>query len=341
MQGILSFPVILIVLFILVLFSMFFSLAETSFIALNKLRLRHLLAKGFKGAESAQRVFSKMDQLITLILVGNNFVNIAFSVVVTSIFVFIFGPKLGMIIATFCATTFILVFCEIFPKMIAMRYSEKIALTLAPIIEPLIKFFHPFTNVFTYSSNFILRLFGGKPGKRLPLISEEELRLMIELGKEEGVVTEQEVKMLHRIFQFSDLKVADIAIGKEKIIAVDKKDDPSEILRVLVEEGHSRIPVYEGSVSKVIGIVYARDLLYLLLYKDLFILSDIIRPAFYVAGEFKISELLKEFLQRKLQIAMVVDKNKDIVGLVTLEDLLEEIVGEIDEQVVAPNSCLK
>jgi CBS domain containing-hemolysin-like protein len=161
---------------------------------------------------------------------------------------------------------------------------------------------------------------------------------MIELGQEEGVVTEQEVKMLHKIFQFSDLKVADIALAKDKIIAVDKKDDPSEILRVLVEEGHSRIPVYEDNVSKVIGIVYARDLLYLLLYKDLFILSDIIRPAFYVLGEVKISDLLKEFQAKKLQIAIVVDKNKSTVGLVTLEDLLEEIVGEIDEQIVAANN---
>jgi CBS domain containing-hemolysin-like protein len=338
MQGIISVPIILVILSILALLSVFFSLAETSFVALNKLRLRHLLAKGYKGAESAQRVFGKMDQLIILILVGNNFVNIAFSVVVTSVFVFIFGPKWGMIIATFCATTFILIFCEISPKIIAMRYSEKIALFLAPFIEPLIKVFHPFSEVFTYFSNLILRLFGGKLGKRLPLISEEELRLMIELGKEEGVVTDQEVKMLHKIFQFSDLKVEDIAVSKDKIIAVEKKDDPSEILRVLVEEGHSRIPVYEENIAKIIGIVYARDLLYLLLYKDLFILTDIIRPAFYVLGEVKISELLKEFQAKKIQIAVVVDKNKAAVGLVTLEDLLEEIVGEIDEQVLVPNS---
>ena len=338
MKEFISLPFFIVILAVLALLSMFFALAETAFVALNKLRLRHLLAKKIKGAESAHRVFLKIDQLIPLILVGNNFVNIAFSVVVTSFFVLLFGQKWGMIIATFSATLFILIFCEIAPKIIAMQYSERISLLLAPIIEPLIKILTPFSKIFVGLSNFILIFLGVKPQKRIPLISEEELRLMIELGKEDGVVTESEVKLLQRIFEFSSLKVKDVVVTKDKIVAVDIKDDPSEVLRVLVEEGHSRLPVYSGDITKIIGIVYARDLLYLLLYKDLFILSYIVRPAFYVDSDTKISELLKEFQQRKLQISIIVDAAKNTLGLVTLEDILEEIVGEIDEQIVSPNN---
>ncbi len=161
---------------------------------------------------------------------------------------------------------------------------------------------------------------------------EEELRLMIEMGKEEGVLSDEERKMLHRIFEFGDTRVSEVMIAKDKIIAVNINSAPEALLDIFVEEGHARLPVYQDSVENIIGIIYARDLLYILKNKGLFVLQDLVHQAYYVVPTLQVNELLRKFQADKLQIAIVVDGNKKTLGLVTLEDLLEEIVGEIEEE---------
>jgi CBS domain containing-hemolysin-like protein len=164
------------------------------------------------------------------------------------------------------------------------------------------------------------------------LITEEELRLMIEIGKEEGVLSDEERKMLHRIFEFGDTKVGDVMIPKEKIIAVNINTSPEELLNIFVEQGHARLPVYKDSIDNIVGVVYARDLLYILRDKGLFVLQDLIRGVYFVAFTLRVNELLRKFQSDKIQIAIVVDEHKKTLGLVTLEDLIEEIVGEIEEE---------
>ncbi|MEM2907204.1 MAG: DUF21 domain-containing protein, partial [Candidatus Odinarchaeota archaeon] len=168
----------------------------------NKIRLRHMVSQGIKRAKSVQRLLTRLDRFITAILIGNNFVNIAISSLVTAIFVGIFGYRLGIILATFLATFFVLVFCDITPKILSIKHTEKIALFCAPFMEAFINLFYPIIKLFNSTSNFILKLLGVKPSKRSPLITEEELKMMIEIGKEEGVLTEEERKMLQRIFSF-------------------------------------------------------------------------------------------------------------------------------------------
>jgi len=333
MRLIFSLPGIFFVLFILACLSFFFSASETAIIALSKIRLRHMLAKGVKRAQSIQRLITKLDKFIAAILIGNNFVNIALSAFVTSIFVQIFGYRWGVITATFVTTFFVLVFCEITPKILATKHTEKIALLISPIMELFIKVFHPLIRFFTDLSNLILKLIGITPPKRSPLITEEELRTMIEIGKEEGVLTDEERKLLHRIFEFGDVKAKDVMIPVEKIIAVDIKSSPQELIDIFVEEGHARIPVFDGSRENIVGIVYGRDLLYILNNKQLFVLNDLVHPPFYVGVDKRVNELLREFQQKKIQIAIVVDNKKKTKGLVTLEDLVEEIVGEIEESI--------
>ena len=155
---------------------------------------------------------------------------------------------------------------------------------------------------------------------------------MIEVGKEEGVVSDEERKMLHRIFEFGATHLSDVMIPKEKIISVSINISPEELLNIFVEEGHARLPVYSGNKDNIVGIVYARDLLYILREKGLFLLQDLLHGACYVPSSMLVSELLRKFQAEKMQIAIVVDKNKLALGLVTLEDLLEEIVGEIEEK---------
>ena len=325
-------PGVLVIVIILAVFSFFFSASETSIIGLSRIRLRHMLKQGLKRAQSIQRLVTKLDKLIAAILIGNNIVNIAISSIVTSIFVQIYGYRWGVVISTFVTTMILLIFCEVTPKILSAKHPEKIALLTAPIMEKAIIILKPLIIFFIAISNFILKIFGVGPSERSPLITEEELRTMIEIGKEDGVLSEEERKMLHRIFEFGDTKLSDVMVSKDKIVAVNVNTNSEDLLNIFVEEGHARLPVYSGSVDNIVGVVHAQDLLYILREKGLFLLQDLLREACYVSGSMRVNELLRRFQAEKIQIAIITDKEKKALGLVTLEDLLEEIVGEIEEK---------
>ncbi|MFH1442075.1 MAG: hemolysin family protein [Candidatus Omnitrophota bacterium] len=330
-----SLPGTLILLFLLALISFFFSASETAIIGLSKIRLRHMISKGIKQAEKIQKLITSSDKFIAAILIGNDFMNIAISAIVTAIAVQVFGYHWGVVIATFVSAFFVLIFCEITPKILAIKHSEKTALLTAPIMIVFIKIFNPVISIFTYTSNFILRLLRVKPNKRSPLITEEELRTMIEIGKEEGVLSDEERKMLHRIFEFGDTKVKEVMAPKENIAAVSNTVSSDQLLDIFVEEGYARLPVYQGDLNNIIGIVYANDLLYILKDKGLFLLHDLLHKPYFVRAGMRVNELLRIFQKDKIQMAIVLDEQKNTIGLVTLEDLMEEIVGEIEEEKIA------
>ncbi len=323
---------IFIFLLIFAAISFFFSAAETSIIALSKIRLKHMVAKGVKRANHVQNLVTKLDKFIATILVGNNFVNAAMSSILTGILVRKLGYNWGVVISTLVSVLFIVVLCEITPKILATKHPEKVALFTAPIMEALVIFFNPFIRIFTGVSGFLLRIFGVGPSKRSPLITEEELRLMIEVGKEEGVLSDEERKMLHRIFEFGDTRLSEVMVPKDKMVAVNINTSSEDLFNIFLEEGHARLPVYKDSTDTVIGIIYAHDLLYILKEKGLFLLQDLLHPAYYAPASMRVNELLKKFQADKIQLAIVVDEHKRTLGLVTLEDLFEEIVGEIEEE---------
>lgn len=332
MSPFFSASVISILILIFALLSFFFSASETAIIALSKIRLRHMVAQGIRRAQSIHRLVTKLDKFIAAILIGNNFVNIAISAMVTAVSVQMFGYRWGVIIATFASTLFVLIICDITPKILATKHTEKIALSCAPVMETFIAVFNPIIRVFTGASNLILRLLGVSAAKRSSLITEEELRLMIEVGKEEGVLSDEERRMLHRIFEFGDTRVSEVMVPKDKIVAVDINSKPDELLDIFVEQGHARLPVYDGSLDNIVGIIYARDLLYILRDKGLFVTQDLVHKPYYAPGSVRVNELLRKFQADKVQIAIVVDERNRAVGMVTLEDLIEEIVGEIEEK---------
>ena len=332
MNTVLGIP-LLILIGVLLLFSAFFSASETSLIALSKIRLRHLISKNVKGAATVQRLISKIDKVIAAVLIGNNLVNIAISAIVTAIFISIFDPKLAIFISTFFVTFIVLIFGEITPKTLAIKYTEKMSLIVAPFMEVIIKILSPLIHFFSFISNIILRILKIEPAKRSPLITEEELRLMIEAGRDEGVLSDDEIKMLHRIFEFGDTAVGTVMIPKENMIAIDINSSPETLLNILTEESHSRIPVYKDSIENIIGIIYAKDLLYIWKNNKLFTVADLVHVAYYVKEDKKVNDLLREFQKNKIQIAIIVDVGNKTKGLVTLEDLLEEIVGEIEEEI--------
>lgn len=329
-MPLLSSPIVIFLSFLIIL-SFFFSASETSIISINKIKLRHMIVRGIRHAQHVQRLISKLDKFIVAILVGNNFVNISISAIITAIAVSIFGVGWGIAISMFTTTFFILIVCEITPKILAIKHTEKIALFSAPIIELFIKIFQPILIIFNIASDLILKILKIKSPKRAALITEEELRLMIEVGKEEGVLSDDERKMLHRIFEFGDTKVNDVMILKNKIVAVNMDSTIEGLLNIFCEEGHARLPVYKNSIDNIEGIIYARDLLYMLRDKRLFVLQDLIHPVYFAPCTMRVNELLRKFQADKIQIAIVTDEHKETLGLVTLEDLIEEIVGEIEE----------
>jgi len=318
--------------------SFLFSISETSIIGISKIKLRHMLAKNVRNSSKVQKLITNSDKLVVGILVGNNFVNIAFSAIISAIMVYFTGPRIGVILATVATTGFILVFCEILPKMIALKHTERVALAVAPLMDVYIGAVNPMVRFFTSITDIILDILRIPRTKRSSLITEEELRVMIEVGKEDGVLSEEERKMFHRIFEFGDIKAGDVMIPKDKMVAVSSTATIDDLLNILAEQGHSRIPVYRGSIEHIIGIIYARDLLYLLRDKGLFLIQDIIHPAFCVSASTRVSELLRKFQMDKIQIAVVADDKGETLGLLTLEDLLEEIVGEIEEQKYTPGN---
>lgn len=324
--------VIFLILLILAVISFFFSASETAIIGLSRIRLRHMLQQKVKHAQNVGRLVGKLDKVIAAILIGNNLVNIAVSAIVTGIFVQIYGYRWGVVASTFVTTLFLLIFCEVTPKILSAKHAEKVSLIAAPLMEGVLVIFKPFIIFFIGISNFILRIFRMEAVKRSPLITVEELKTMIEMGQEEGVLTEQERKMLHRIFEFGETKLTDVMVPKDKIVAVSIDTNSDDLLNIFVEEGHARLPVYSGNKDKIIGIVYAHDLLYILREKGLFLLPDLLHGVCFVTGSMRVSEMLRKFQAEKIQIAIIADKNNLALGLVTLEDLLEEIVGEIEEK---------
>ncbi|MGE5307841.1 MAG: hemolysin family protein [Deltaproteobacteria bacterium] len=312
--------------------SFILSLAETSIISINKIKLRHMVGKGVRHAADIQKLITHSDRLIVGILVGNNFTNIAFSAIVTAICVDRFGGQWGVFIATVATTFFILTVCEILPKTTAIKNPERMALFVSPFMVYYVQIVNPISRFATAVSDSFLRVLGIQLPKRQALITEEELRLMIEVGKEEGVLTDEERRMLHRIFEFGDTRLGDVMVPKEKIVAINAGSTPEQLLDTFVEQGHARLPVYKDSIDNIIGIIYARDLLYILRDKGLFVLTDLIHPALYMPPDMKINEALRKFQAEKIQIGIVIDDKGRTLGLVTLEDLTEEIVGEIEEQ---------
>jgi putative hemolysin len=285
-----------------------------------------------KGAEHVYRLVSRMDKLIATILIGNTLVNTAIAAIGTILLSPILGAGEGLVLTTILITIVLVVFGELIPKILATGHPERVSFLVRYLVSFFIFIFSPVTDFLTQISSGVIRLFGGNPQHRAPLLSEEEMKMMIKIGKEEGYYGDHERKMLERIFYFDETEVRDVMTPIHRVIAVPLDIKEEELERVLLEEGHNRIPVYRGEKENVVGILYVRDLLYYFKEHLLIHLEDLISVPFFIFSNKKVAELLREFQARKVQIAIVRDpRTRQVIGLVTLEDLMEEIVGEIEE----------
>mgnify|MGYP002664592221 CR=1 FL=1 len=310
---------------VLLMLSAFFSASETAFSAANMIRLRTMAEDGNKRAAQAVKVAAQYDKLIATILIGNNLVNIAISSLVTVIATAYF-KNYAVAIATGTSTLVVLTFGEIIPKSFAKMNAESISMAFAGVLRILMVIFTPFSFLFLR----LMQPFKKKDdGEEQPTITEQELMYMLDTIEEEGVLEEQEKELVQSALEFNDTTVEDILTPRVNMVAIDEESTPQEVLQIITEEGFSRIPVYSETVDHIIGVVHTRDILQAALLNKNFDIKKLMTEPMYVHRSMKIARLLSEFQRKKVHIAIVMDDYGGTLGIVTMEDIMEELVGEI------------
>jgi putative hemolysin len=322
----------IIIISVLIVLSAFFSLSETALLSVNKIRIRHLAETENKKAKILIRLLENPEQFLAAILIGNNIVVISASVLTTDAALRFFGQS-GIAIATGAMTLFILVFGEVLPKTLASRNSEYIALRIANPILAVIRVLKPIVWFITNIVNSMILIFGGKERLKHPFVTEELIKMMLKVGEREGTIEKHEREIIHNVFEFTDEKAHGIMTPRGKIACVEESETLDTALALINRSGHSRIPVYRKDFDNIVGMIYAKDFLK---FKDYELnrakVYEILRPILIVKAGRKISTMLKELQQKKINISVVMDDNNKVVGLVSTEDILEELVGEIFDE---------
>jgi len=323
-----SLSLLFLILFILLLLSAFFSSSETALMSLNKYRLRHLEQEGHAGAIRASQLLARPDRLIGLILLGNNFVNILASAIATVIGVKLYGEN-GIVIATFSLTLIVLLFAEVTPKTLAALHPERIAFPASFILKPLLILLHPlvwFTNSIT---NRLLALLGVSPEDASnTAINREELRVaLMEAG---SLIPNRHKKMLVSILDLEKMTVNDVMIPRNEIEGIDINAPMTDIIKQLSYCNNTRQAIYTDNMDNIVGILHVRKALHLLAEDNLTIntLNSIIKPAYFIPEYTRLNAQIIQFQRHRRRTGLVVDEYGDLLGLITLEDIFREIVGE-------------
>lgn len=308
-----------------IIMSAYFSATETAFSSLNRIRIKNMAEKGNKRAGLVLKLSENYDGLLSTILIGNNIVNIASASLATVIFVKLLGDEAGASISTVVTTIVVLIFGEVSPKSIAKESPEQFAMFSAPFLNAFMVLLTPANYLFKQWKKLLSVLIrtSGDSG-----ITEEELLAIVEEAKQDGGIDEQEGSLIKSAIEFTELEAMDIATPRVDVTGIPVDADKEEIAAVFGETGYSRLPVYKDKIDDIIGIIYQKDF-YNQVYRGVCGVEAIVRPALYVAKSKKINVLLKELQKNKMHIAVVIDEFGGTMGIVTLEDILEELVGEI------------
>ncbi len=309
--------------------SAFFSACEAAFFSLTKVRVAALKEKGKRG-EIVASLLEKPRRLLISIYLGNDFINVAISAVVASLCLHIFGNK-GLSVAIGAGTLLLLFFGDIAPKTFAIKNNEKVALFSAYPIKLFSALIYPIQAIFTAIANRAILIFGGKRLDDEPVITEEEIMTMIAVGEEEGAIESEEKELIHSVFGLTDTRVNDLMTPRDDIFSIEANVNLRGVISRIRNSFYSRVPVYEGSIDNVIGILYSKDLMKYAYreHKPLPNLKNIIHPPFLIPHTKKVNELLKEFQKKKIHIAIACNEQGKVAGLITMDDLLTELVGEM------------
>jgi len=323
----------LVFLFVCLLLSAFFSSAETAFISLQRIRLEHLVSTKVKRAGLVARMTERPEKLLSTILLGNNFFNTAAAALATVLAISIW-KEWGALIATIGITVVLLIFCETTPKTIATQHAERLSLVFARPIEVLSWLLTPFVVVLSWIASGFSKLVGGTPVPR-SLVSEEEIRTMISVGHKEGAVEEAEAEMLHKVFDFGDRPVREVMVPRPEVVCIERGSKIADFLALYAQSPQSRFPVFQENMDNVMGILSIKDVLMAQAKGTIdnqSVIDGLVRPAYLTPETKRISELFTEMRDKNYQMSVVVDEFGGTAGIVSLNRLVEEIVGPVGDE---------
>lgn len=315
---------------ILLLFSAFFSGSETALFALDRMRLNYLVQKKRHHAAQLEYLLSQPERLLGTLLVGNNIINIALSVFATTFLVGVFGEENTEFLTILILTPALLIFGEVTPKTYAARRAESVAFFVFPAIRLCMVLLSPFVWVVSGISRSLMRFMGRDEDRSV--ISEDEIRTIITSGEQSGAVDQNKHSMLHGVFDLAHIQVRDVMIPRPEIVGIEVRTPFPDLLRLIQNAPHSRFPVYEDHLDKIIGVIHAKDILRYVDRPDAFCLQDKVRSPYFVPESKRIESLLQSFRRLRMHMAIVIDEYGGVEGLVTMEDVVEQIVGEIDDE---------
>ena len=323
-------PLLIIIIIVLIIFSAFFSASETALTSLNKIKIRSMIDNNVKGAERVHKITEDMPRLLSSILIGNNIVNILASSIMTSVAILLF-PNKGVAVATIIMTIVVLIFGEITPKTFAAKNPEKVAIRFSGPISGIMVILTPIVAILNAITSFVLK-FAKSNDEEDHLITEDELKTMVNVGHEEGILEIDEREMINNVFDFGDTKAKDVMTPRTDMVAVDVDASYDEISRIFQEEGFLILPVYEENVDNIVGVIYLKDIAFA--SKESFDIIKHIHEPLYTYETKPVLDLLSEMKRETVKFAVVVDEYGGTSGIVTLTDLIEDDEDDSDIQLI-------
>ena len=327
----------LVFLFVCLILSAFFSSSETAFMSLQKVRLEHLFHTQSKGAERIARLLKRPEKFLSIVLLGNTFVNAAAAALATALAIMYLPEEQGILVATIGITVILLVFAETTPKMIATQHAERLSLVYSRPLELFSWLLTPMVVVLSWIASGLSKLIGGAPVAR-SLVSEEEIRTMISVGHREGAVEEAEANMLHNVFEFGDRPVREVMVPRPEVICIEQGSTIGDFQALYAQSPQSRFPVYQENMDNVIGILLIKDVLMAQAKGSIekeSVIDELVRPAYFTPETKRINELFVEMRDRNYQMSVVVDEFGGTAGVASLNRLVEEIVGPVGDELGA------
>lgn len=316
-------------LLVLFLLSAFFSSSETALMSMDRMRVKYLAEKDRPGARKLAQILERPENLLSAILVGNNVVNITASVFATTLFIELFGQK-GELMTILVLTPLLLVFAEVCPKTYAANYPEKLSFAVLHPVRFVMWLLRPVTWLVSGVSNLLTRFLHGEVER--PLISEDEIRSIIQFGEHTGVVAKDKRRMLHGIFDLAEIRVRDVMVPRTEVVGIEVGASFDDVVKLAASAHHSRFPVYDGDLDNVVGVIHSKEILNYIGRSEDFSLIELARPPYFVPEAKPIETLLQAFRRKHVHLAVVVDEYGGVEGICTLEDIVEEIVGEIQDE---------
>jgi putative hemolysin len=306
--------------------------AETSLTSISRVRLRQLVEQKVPQALVVERLHRDPNAYLSTILIVNTVAIIVASSAATLLALHLYHERVAEWAVSVVLSLVVLVACEITPKTLALQRAEKVALRMARLVASATLIMRPVVFVLTAITRLILRLMGGKAQVRGPFVTEEELKMLVSVGEEEGVIEEEEREMIHGIFEMGDMRVREVMVPRTDLVAIEVNEPVEKAVELVTKHGHTRIPVYEGNLDHIVGVLYAKDLLRAVVRGEQKSLREIARKPYFTPESNKVQDVLRDLRKNRVHMAIVVDEYGGTAGAVTIEDILEEIVGPIQDE---------